>query len=356
MRKIKVRLGSRSYSIHIGQGMLEEAGLLLQDAGFSGRAVVITHPNLNQLYGDVLSGSLASRGFGVNVIEVPEGEEQKSLVTAGRIYEELTNGFAERSTPVLALGGGVIGDLTGFVASTYLRGVPFIQVPTSLLAQVDSSIGGKVAVNHGALKNKIGTFYQPAMVIADIDVLKTVDLTDGLAEAIKYGVILDEGFFSYLERNIERIKARDAKALETVVYRSAKTKAEVVSKDEFDAGLRAILNYGHTVGHAVESVSDFGITHGQAVAIGMVAAAKIANRMGMLPQGDVERIRNLIARAGLPVELPLLEISRLMHAMKHDKKVLQGRIRFILPTAVGEVIISDEVDNSLIEQVLLEEK
>jgi 3-dehydroquinate synthase len=356
MKKVRVSLGERSYAVHIGPGMLDEAGLLLQDLGFSDRAVIVTHPNLKKLYGGMLEESLASRGFRVTVLEVPEGEEQKSLETAGRLYRELTDAFAERTTPILALGGGVIGDLTGFVAATYLRGVPFVQVPTSLLAQVDSSIGGKVAVNHGSMKNKIGAFYQPRVVIADIDVLKTVDITDGLAEAIKYGVILDAGFFSYLERNIDRIKARDAKAMETVVYRSAKTKADVVSQDETDMGFRAILNYGHTVGHAVESVSDFGITHGQAVAIGMVAAAKISQRMGMISDADVARIRGLIVRAGLPVELPFLEITRLMHAMKHDKKVLQGRIRFVLPQTIGEVVITDGVDNSLVEQVLLEEK
>ncbi len=356
MKKVRVRLGNRSYSIHIGQGMLDEAGILLQDLGFSGPAVIVTHPNLRKLYGGRLEESLASRGFKVAVLEVPEGEEQKSLETAGRLYQELTDVFAERTTPILALGGGVIGDLTGFVAATYLRGVPFVQVPTSLLAQVDSSIGGKVAVNHGTMKNKIGAFYQPRMVIADIDVLKTVDLTDGLAEAIKYGVILDAGFFSYLESNIDRIKARNAKALETVVYRSAKIKADVVSHDETDMGLRAILNFGHTVGHAVESVSDFGITHGQAVAIGMVAAAKISRGMGMISDADVARIKELIVRAGLPVELPLLEITRLMHSMKHDKKVLQGKIRFVLPRTVGEVVITDGVDNSLVERVLLEEK
>lgn len=356
MKTVKVRLGSRSYEIRIGQGMLEEAGLLLEDLGFSGRAVIVTHPNLKKLYGGLLQDSLASRGFKTTVLEVPEGEEQKSLDTAGRLYEELTDAFAERTTPILALGGGVIGDLTGFVAATYLRGVPFIQVPTSLLAQVDSSIGGKVAVNHGALKNKIGAFYQPKMVIADIDVLKTVDLTDGLAEAIKYGIILDAGFFNYLERNMDKIKSRDAKALETVVYRSARTKAAVVSQDEQDLGLRAILNYGHTVGHAVETVSDFGVSHGQAVAIGMVAAARISNRMGLLSSDNVVRIRELIKSAGLPVELPLLEVARLMHAMKHDKKVLQGRVRFILPQTIGEVTISDKLTPSLVEQVLLEGK
>ncbi|MDO8715703.1 MAG: 3-dehydroquinate synthase, partial [Dehalococcoidales bacterium] len=271
---------------------------------------------------------------------------------------ELTDCFAERKTPVLALGGGVIGDLTGFVAATYLRGVPLVQIPTTLLAQVDSSIGGKVAVNHGRVKNNIGVFYQPGLVIADINVLKTlsaVALSDGLAETIKYGVIRDAELFAYLERNIERVRSFDVRALESIVFRSAKIKADVVTKDEFDAGLRNILNFGHTVGHALESVSDFGISHGQAVAIGMVAAARIARRVGFLPDKEVARIKELIVRAGLPVELPVLEVTRLIHAMKHDKKVLQGRIRFVLPRTIGEVFISDEVTVSLVEQILLEE-
>ena len=357
MKKVRVGLGSRSYTIHIGPGLLEEAGLLLQDFGCSGRAVIVTHPSLRKLYGNTLKQSLVSRGFKVTTLEVPEGEEQKSLETAGRLYQELTDCFAERTTPVIALGGGVIGDLSGFVAATYLRGVPLVQIPTTLLAQVDSSIGGKVAVNHGRLKNKIGAFYQPGLVIADINVLKTlnaVELSDGLAETIKYGVIRDAELFAYLERNVERVKSFDLRALESIVYRSAKIKADVVSKDELDSGLRNILNYGHTVGHALESVSDFDISHGQAVAIGMVVAARISSRMGILPEGEAARIKELITRAGLPVELPILEVTRLIHAMKHDKKVLQGRIRFVLPRRIGEVIISGEVTTSLVEQVLLE--
>ena len=357
MKKVRVRLGSRSYTIHIGPGLLEEAGLLLQDFGCSGRAVIVTHPNLRKLYGNTLKQSLISRGFKVTILEVPGGEEQKSLATAGRLYQELADCLAERTTPVLALGGGVIGDLTGFVAATYLRGVPLVQIPTTLLAQVDSSIGGKVAVNHGRLKNNIGAFYQPGLVIADINVLKTlsaVELSDGLAETIKYGVIRDAGLFAYLERNIERVRAFDVRVLESIVFRSAKIKAEVVTKDECDSGLRNILNFGHTVGHALESVSDFGISHGQAVAIGMAAAARISNRLGYLPDEEVTRIKELIVRAGLPVELPLLEVTRLLHAMKHDKKVLQGRIRFVQPRTIGEVFISDEVTISLVEQVLLE--
>jgi 3-dehydroquinate synthase len=358
MKKVRVRLGSRSYTVHIGAGLLEKSGMLLHDLGFSGRAVIITHPSLRILYGETLKERLTDSGFKVAILEVPEGEEQKSLETAGRLYQELTDCFAERTTPILALGGGVIGDLSGFVAATYLRGVPLVQIPTTVLAQVDSSIGGKVAVNQGQLKNKIGAFYQPRVVIADIAVLKTLsigELSNGLAETIKYGVIRDAELFGYLERNIKRVKSFDGRALETIVFRSAKIKADVVAKDEVDSGLRNILNYGHTVGHAIESVSDFEISHGQAVAIGMMVAARISKKLGILSIGEVIRIKELIACAGLPTELPMLESTRLIHAMKHDKKILQGKIRFVLPRMIGEVFITDEVSTSVVEQVLGEQ-
>ncbi|MBI2836328.1 MAG: 3-dehydroquinate synthase [Chloroflexi bacterium] len=357
MKTVTVRLGRRSYTIHISPGLLGEAGRILGELGLKGKAVVITDPVLKRLYGKTLLHSLESSGFDVTLLEVPAGEEQKSLETAMRLYEQLTDCFAERTTPVLALGGGVIGDLSGFVAATYLRGVPLVQIPTTLLAQVDSSIGGKVAVDYGRLKNRIGAFYQPAVVIADISMLKTLgsdEISAGLAEIIKYGVIRDARLFAYLERNMERVRALDERALETIIYRSARIKADVVSRDELDTGLRNILNYGHTVGHAVESVSVFEVSHGQAVAIGSVAAAKISHRMGLLPQEELARIERLVSRAGLPARLPPFELDRLMKAMKHDKKVLQGRIRFVLPKAIGEVILSDEVEQALIEQVLLE--
>jgi 3-dehydroquinate synthase len=279
------------------------------------------------------------------------------LETAGRLYHELAECYAERTTPILALGGGVIGDLTGFVAATYMRGVPLIQIPTTLLAQVDSSIGGKVAVNHGLLKNKIGAFYQPRLVISDITTLKTLstgEISDGLAEAIKYGVIWDAEFFAYLESNLDQIKSLDEGVLETIVFRSAKIKAEVVAKDERDFGLRNILNYGHTVGHAIESVSELKVWHGEAVAIGMIAEAKIANKLGILDKNEVSRIKSLIDRASLPTELPSLQLERLIQAMKHDKKILQGKIRFVLPKSVGEAFITEEVTPSLIEQTLVE--
>ncbi len=356
MKKVRVRLGNNSYDIHIGPGLLMQTGAKLEEIGFSDKLVIITDPTVKSLYGNTLKHSLTSSGFKVLTLLVPEGEEQKSLETAGRLYHDLTDFYAERTTPIIALGGGVIGDLTGFVAATYLRGVPLIQIPTTLLAQLDSSIGGKAAVNHDLLKNRIGAFYQPRLVISDITTLKTLttgELSDGLAEAIKYGVIWDEELFTYLERNLDQIKSFDDRALETIVFRSAKIKAEVVEKDERDFGLRNILNYGHTVGHAIESVSDFKVQHGEAVAIGMLAAARISNKMGILDKNEVIRLRNVIARAGLPTEIPSLQLEKLIQAIKHDKKILQGKLRFVLPKSIGNVFITDEVSPSILEQALL---
>ena len=357
MKRVKVRLGSNSYQIHIGSGILIQTGHQLKENGFTGNLVIITNPIVKRLYGDTLKENLARDGFRVITLQVPDGEEQKSLEVAGRLYNELTNSYAERTTPILALGGGVIGDLAGFVAATYLRGVPLIQIPTTLLAQVDSSIGGKVAIDHGQLKNKIGAFYQPKLVITDIATLKTLDtktLIDGLAEVIKYAVIRDKELLTYIEGNLDKIKSLDDRALEEIVFRSAKIKAEIVEKDEKDLGLRAILNYGHTVGHAIESASDFKVEHGKAVAIGMLAAAKISNRMGILDKNELLRLKSLIERAGLPTKIPNLKVKEIIQAIKHDKKILRGKIRFILLKSLGSVFITDEVSPSLVEQILVD--
>ena len=359
MRKVRVVLGHTRYEIHVGSGLLARTGYRLRENGFSGRLVVITDTTVDRLYGETLGQSLAKEGFTVSTLLVPAGEAQKSLETAGRLYRELTEARAERTTPVLALGGGVIGDLAGFVAATYLRGVPLVQIPTTLLAQVDSSIGGKVAVDHGQLKNKIGAFYQPGLVVADTDTLKTLpaaELAGGLAEVIKSAAIRDKELFAFLEENLERIKALDAEALEEVVFRTAQIKAGVVAEDERDTGLRNILNYGHTIGHAIESVSDFKMRHGQAVAIGMVAAARISNKMGMLADDELVRLKNLIARAGLPAEIPDLEKEKIIRAMKHDKKVLKEKVRFVLLKSIGRVLVTDEVSPSLVEEVLTGEE
>jgi len=356
MEKLRVRLGVNSYDIHIGPNLLAQTGRILKGTGFSNKLVIVTDTKVGSLYGNTLKQGLFSNGFDVLTIEIPEGEEQKSLETAGRLYQQLTDFYAERTTPILALGGGVIGDLAGFVAATYMRGVPLIQIPTTLLAQGDSSIGGKVAVNHGLLKNKIGAFHQPRLTISDITTLKTLsprELSDGLAEIIKHGVILDGEFFSYLEENIDKIRSFDDQVLERVVSRSAEIKAGVVEKDELDLGLRNILNYGHTVGHAIESVSELKVWHGEAVALGMLVEARISNRLGIMENNEVDRLKKLITRAGLPTEIPGLQVERLIQAMKHDKKILQGRIRFVLPTSIGKVFISDEVSHSVIEESLI---
>lgn len=357
MRKVKVELGSNSYEVYVGSGLLTETGHWLKETGFSGKLVIITDPTVNRLYGEALSQNLTEEDFSVITLLVPEGEDQKSLETTGRLYHELTSAYAERTTPILALGGGVIGDLTGFVAATYLRGVPLIQIPTTLLAQVDSSIGGKVAVDHGQLKNKIGAFYQPKLVIADTNTLRTLpteELANGLAEVIKSAAIRNKEFFAFLEKNLDRIKSLDEGALEEIVFQSVKIKAEVVEKDERDLGLRNILNYGHTFGHAIESVSDFKVKHGRAVALGMLAAARISNKMGILDKNELARLKSVVEQAGLPTEMPELKVDKIIQAMKHDKKVLQEKIRFVLLKSIGSVFITDEVSPSLIEQVLVD--
>ncbi len=356
MRKVKVALGGKSYQVYIGPGLLAQTGRWLSESGFSGKLVIITDPTVNKLYGDVLNQGLTKDDFSVNTLLVPEGEEQKSLETAGRLYHELTNCYAERTTPILALGGGVIGDLAGFVAATYLRGVPLVQIPTTLLAQVDSSVGGKVAVDHGQLKNMIGTFYQPGLIIADIDTLKTLpaeELANGLAEVIKSAAIRGEKFFTFLEQNLDKIKSLDEGALEEIVFQSVKIKAEVVEKDEMDLGLRNILNYGHTIGHALESVSNFSIGHGNTVAIGMLAAARISHMMGILDGNEVVRLKKVIEQAGLPTEMPNLESTEIIKAMKHDKKIRRDKVRFVLLKSIGNVFITDEVSPSLVEKVLV---
>jgi 3-dehydroquinate synthase len=355
MKKIKVELGSDSYEVRVGTDLLGRAGLWLKEKGFSGKAAIITDTAVKGLHGDALIRGLTNAGFKVATLEVPSGEGQKSLETAGRLYHELTSAYAERTEPVLALGGGVIGDLAGFVAATYMRGVPLIQVPTTLLAQVDSSIGGKVAVDHGQLKNTIGVFYQPKLVIADIETLKTLpeaEIANGLAEIIKHAAIKNENLFNFLDINMPRARALNEGVLETIVLESARIKAEVVEKDEKESGLRGILNYGHTIGHAIEAVSNFQLRHGQAVAIGMVAAARISSRMGILGESDVVRLGDTIEKAGLPTEMPDLPVEDIISAMKHDKKVRQDKVIFVLLKSIGNAFITDEVSLSLVEEVL----
>jgi 3-dehydroquinate synthase len=355
MKKVKLELASGDYEVRIGAGLLSRIGLWLKEKGFSGKVVVITDTIVKEFYYDMLYQGLVSAGFDVILLDIPAGEEQKTLGVAGQLYKRLADAYAERTTPVLALGGGVIGDLVGFVAATYMRGVPLIHIPTTLLAQVDSSIGGKTAVDHGRLKNVVGVFYQPQMVVADIETLRTLpqeELVSGMAEIIKHAAIRSRQLFQFLENNMEKARLMDQTVLEMIIYANSRIKAEVVGKDEKETGLRAVLNYGHTIGHAVEAVSGFKLKHGHAVAIGMVAAARIASRMNFLSIDNVNRLEDLLKEAGLPVTMPELDVHEVIEAMKHDKKVYQDTFRFVLLKSIGHSFITDRVSPELVEEVL----
>jgi 3-dehydroquinate synthase len=355
MRKVKVALRDCSYEIHIGAGLLGQAGNMLQESQLQHRAIIITNPVVRGLYGGLVEGVLNATGFTVNVLEVADGEEHKSLEIAGQLYTTLAGLYTERTTPIFALGGGVIGDLAGFVAATYMRGLPLVHLPTTLLAQVDSSIGGKTAVNHGRLKNMVGAFYQPSLVISDTATLQTLpdkEFTNGLAEVIKSAVIGSGQFFAFIEANLEKIRARDNKMLDEVVFRCASIKADVVSKDELDSDYRNILNFGHTIGHGIETASNFNVGHGAAIAIGMLTAAAISNRLGILEEKDMERLKDVIEGTGLPTEVAGCKVAEIIEAIKHDKKVVNGKAKFILPRKMGEVLISEDVDISLVEKIL----
>lgn len=353
MRKIAARTSGASYTIHVDAGLLSEAGRLL--TGMADRCVVITDSTTGRLHGAALERGLRLGGRSPTMLEVADGEHSKSLETAARLYEDLDAARVERSTCVLALGGGMVGDLAGFVAATYLRGLPFVQVPTTLLAQVDSGIGGKVAVNHKGLKNKIGTFYQPALVLSDVYALRTLgarEFAGGVAEVIKTAVVQDGALFRYLEDHLDELMRREVGVLEEVVARCAQDKATVVEQDERDLGTRHILNYGHTVGHALEAVSGFSLAHGQAVAVGMVLAARVARSMGLLTDSQVAKISHMVTRAGLPSTVEGLDRDAVMDAMYHDKKVVGGRLRLVLPTSIGQASVTDRIPISVLESEL----
>jgi 3-dehydroquinate synthase len=356
MRTTHVWCSGNLYRLSVGAGALRLLGDELDRLGFSGTVVVVTDETVDGLYGRQVEVMLREAGFQPACIVIPPGESMKSLETAGMLYGRLNELGAERGTPLVALGGGVVGDLTGFVAATYFRGLPLVHVPTTLLAQVDSSIGGKVAVNHGMLKNNVGAFHQPSAIVSDTSALASLperEFRNGLAEVIKSAAIRDEGFFQYLETEMDRVKERDDAVLEKVVAVTAGIKSAVVQEDERDQGIRNILNYGHTVGHGVESASAFALCHGEAVAVGMVAAARMAAAMGLCEPTEVERLRDLLLRAGLPVAIPEgMDLHAVTAAMGRDKKLLKGRLRFVLPTRIGEVVVRDDVPAQLVEEVL----
>lgn len=358
MKTVPVSLGERSYRIQIGGGLLPRLGPECARLKLGTRCAVITDSNVGPLYGKAALGSLREAGFDPLLITLPAGEQAKHLRHVQACYDQLAAQRLERRSFVVALGGGVVGDLAGFVAATYLRGVAFVQVPTSLLAQVDSSVGGKVGVNLKAGKNLVGAFHQPRLVLCDLDTLGTLpdrELRAGLAEVIKYGIIFDAPFFRRLERDLEKLLALDAKTLAAVVARCCQIKAEVVAQDETEGGLRAILNFGHTVGHAIEAISGYGkYLHGEAISIGQVAAARLSAALKELPSRDLERIRTIFERAGLPVRIRLSasQRERLLAAMRLDKKVTSGEVRFVLAESMGRVVWGQPAPLDLIERAL----
>ena len=347
-RSITVELGERSYPIIIGNGLLGDCDLGTHIGG--GDCLVVTNETVGPLYLKAAIESLP--GKEVHVLELPDGERHKTLATVEDILDTLVERSANRDTSLVALGGGVVGDITGFAAACYMRGVDFIQVPTTLLAQVDSSVGGKTGVNHAHGKNLIGAFHQPRAVLIDTDTLKRLpdrELKAGLAEVIKYGAIVDAEFFAWLEDNIEALVTRDAEALAHAIQRSCELKAEVVADDEREAGRRAILNFGHTFGHAIERCQGYGEwLHGEAVAAGMIMAAKLSNTDLV----DVERLGRLVNRAGLPVAPPTIAPADMLAAMGMDKKVQKKQMRFVLLRGLGEAYVTSEYDAALLDSIL----
>lgn len=358
MRVVKVSLAERSYSILIGNDLLAKLGNECKSLQLGSRCAIISDRRVAPLYAKGALKSLKNAGFDPVLITVPAGETAKSLKTVQTCYDQLAKHRLERKSFIVALGGGVVGDLAGFVAATYLRGIAFAQVPTTLLAQVDSSVGGKVGVNLKAGKNLVGAFYQPKLVLCDLDTLETLpprEFRAGLAEVIKYGIIYDAKLFARLERDLGKIVARDSTTLTEVVARCCEIKADVVGQDETESGLRAILNFGHTIGHAIEAISGYGkFLHGEAISIGQVAAAKLSARLLGLPQNDVERIQNIFERAGLPTKIKLsaAQLEKLFAAMKLDKKVSGGEIKFVLAERIGSVKWGQRVPDTLVKEVL----
>ena len=354
-RRVPIALDERSYDIHIGKGLLAEAG------SWNGLpkarcALIVSNETVAPLYLDAVAAQLRTRYAQVLSVVLPDGEAFKNWESIERIASTLLKAAADRKTVLFALGGGVIGDMTGFAAAIYMRGVPFVQIPTTLLAQVDSSVGGKTAINHALGKNMLGAFYQPQRVIADLDTLSTLpdrELSAGLAEVIKYGPIADAGFLLWLEAHMDALRARDPAALAYAVQRSCEIKAWVVGQDERESGLRAILNFGHTFGHAIETGLGYGEwLHGEAVGCGMVMASELSVRLGMMPVAFLGRMRTLIERAGLPVQAPAsLGVERFMNLMRVDKKAEDGEIRFVLIEQLGRAVMRPAPD-ALVAEVI----
>ena len=355
MQTLTVALGDRSYPIHIGRNLLARSELILPHLQRK-QVAVVSNTTVAPHYLEQLAQPLREAGVSVIAIVLPDGEAYKNGDTLNLIYDALLANRCERTTTLIALGGGVVGDLTGYAAATYLRGVPFIQIPTTLLSQVDSSVGGKTGINHPRGKNMIGAFYQPQLVLADIATLHTLpsrELSAGLAEVIKYGLIRDADFFEWLERNMDALRALDDALMSYAIYRSCQNKAEVVAADERESGERALLNLGHTFGHAIENAMGYGVwLHGEAVAAGTVLAADLSRRMGWLREDEVARIERIFQAAALPTQAPELGVERYLDLMGLDKKVRDGKLRFVLQQGIGSSVLTSDYDAAALQQTL----
>lgn len=355
MQTLNVELGSRSYPIYIGKNLIAQPNLITNHLKRN-QVAIVTNTTVAPLYLATLKNALNSAGVDVISVILPDGEVYKDTETLSLIYDALLKHRCERKTTLIALGGGVIGDMTGYAAATFLRGVPFIQIPTTLLSQVDSSVGGKTGINHPLGKNMIGAFYQPQAVLADIDTLQTLpqrELSAGIAEVIKYGLIRDADFFDWLELNMSKLISLDESVTAYAVYRSCQNKAEVVAADEHETGERATLNLGHTFGHAIENAMGYGVwLHGEAVSAGTMLAANLSQQLGWLTRADVARIGNIFKAANLPTKAPTLGVEKYLDLMRLDKKVVDGKIRLVLQQGIGKSIVTSDYDASKLRETL----
>lgn len=356
MRKVRVELGKESYDIYINHGLQQELVDFVKGAGFSKQAMLVTDSNVGPLYGEKIRRLLEEGGLKATIATIPAGESSKSLRMAEELYTKAIELGLDRKSPIFALGGGVVGDLAGFIAATYMRGVPFVQLPTSLLAQVDSSVGGKVAVNHALGKNLIGAFYQPKAVFMDLELMKTLpkrEIYTGLGEIIKYGIIYDADFFAFLESHVKEVLGLEPEATVHMIARSCEIKAAVVSQDEKEAGLRRILNFGHTMAHAIEKETNYvRYNHGEAVAIGMVGAADISARLGMIPEADVTRVTKLIETLQLPIYADGCTVDAMYRDIFHDKKTVGGKVNWVLMEGIGKVTCRNDVPEDVVRAAM----
>ena len=355
-RVVRVALGKDSYDIVIGRGLAAQIGAFVRERNYSRQALIVTDTNVGPLYGEKTAETLRQAGLSPFIYTVPAGEPSKSLAVAEGIYTAVIERGLDRKSPVFALGGGVVGDLAGFIASTYMRGVPFIQLPTSLLAQVDSSVGGKVAVNHALGKNLIGCFYQPDAVFIDLAFMETLparEISTGLGEIVKYGIIYDEAFFTFLEQHQQEVLSLAPEAAVHMIARSCEIKAAVVSQDEKEAGLRRILNYGHTMAHAIEQETGYvRYNHGEAVAIGMVGAADISRQLGLIDAATAARTTALIASLGLPTQAEGCTEDKMYEEIFHDKKTVNGKVHWVLMDRIGHTQIRSDVPENVVRQAM----